>query len=158
MTQNHAAENRQAYFNYFISDKFEAGVVLSGSEVKSIREGKVNLKDAYVKVFNREAYVVGMHISPYSHIERSDSFDPTKSRKLLLHKQEIEKLAGFVSRKGLTCLPLSIYFKRGVVKLEIGIGKGKKEHDKRQSIKEKVHQREIKVTYHKLCNLRNELK
>ena len=144
MTQNHVAENRQAYFNYFISDKFEAGLMLSGSEVKSIREGRVNLKDAYVRILGGEAYVVGMHISPYSHIERSDSFDPTKSRKLLLHKQEIGKLAGFVSKKGFTCVPLSIYFKRGIVKLEIGIGKGKKEHDKRQSIKERVHKREMK--------------
>ena len=144
MTQNHVAENRQAYFNYFISDKFEVGLVLSGSEVKSIREGRVNLKDAYVRILGGEAYVVGMHISPYSHIERSDSFDPTKSRKLLLHKQEIGKLAGFVSKKGFTCVPLSIYFKRGIVKLEIGIGKGKKEHDKRQSIKERVHKREMK--------------
>ena len=138
------ATNRQAHFNYFISDKFEAGLVLSGSEVKSIREGRVNLKDAYVRIFNGEAYVVGMHISPYSHIERSDSFDPTKSRKLLLHKQEIVKLAALTSIKGFTCIPLSIYFKRGIVKLEIGIGKGKKEHDKRQSIKEKVHKREMK--------------
>lgn len=144
MSQNRVAENRQAYFNYFISDKFEAGLVLSGSEVKSIREGRVNLKDAYVRLFNGEAYVVGMYISPYSHIERSDSFDPTKSRKLLLHKQEIGKLAGLVSRKGFTCIPLSIYFKRGIVKFEIGIGKGKKEHDKRQSIKEKVHQMEMR--------------
>jgi len=144
MTQNHVAENRQAYFNYFISDKFEAGLVLSGSEVKSIREGRVNLKDAYVRLFNGEAYVVGMHISPYSHIENSQFFDPTKSRKLLLHKQEIGKLAGLVSKKGFTCIPLSIYFKRGIAKLEIGIGKGKKEHDKRDSIKTKMHQREMK--------------
>ncbi len=138
------ATNRQAGFDYFISDKFEAGLVLSGSEVKSIREGRVNLKDAFVRIFNGEAYVVGMHISPYSHIERSDSFDPTKSRKLLLHKQEVGKLAGLVSKKGFTCIPLSIYFKRGIVKLEIGIGKGKKEHDKRDSIKTKMHQKEMK--------------
>ena len=144
MSQKPTAENRQAYFNYFISDKFEAGLVLSGSEVKSIREGRVNLKDAYVRIFNGEAHVVGMHISPYSHIERSDSFDPTKSRKLLLHKQEIEKLTGLISKKGFTCIPLSIYFKRGIAKLEIGIGKGKKEHDKRDSIKTKMHQREMK--------------
>jgi len=144
MSSQPIATNRQAYFNYFISDKFEAGIALSGSEVKSIREGRVNLNDAYVRVFNGEAHVVGMHISPYSHTENIERIDPTQSRKLLLHKQEIGKLAGLVSRKGFTCVPLSIYFKRGIVKLEIGIGKGKKEHDKRQSLKEKMHQREMK--------------
>ena len=144
MTSQPIATNRQARFNYFISDTFETGIVLSGSEVKSIREGRVNLKDAYVRILNGEVYVVGMHISPYSHIENVAAVDPTQSRKLLLHKQEIGKLAGLVSKKGFTCVPLSIYFKRGRVKLEIGIGKGKKEHDKRQTIKEKMHQREMK--------------
>ena len=144
MSQNPIATNREARFNYFISDTFEAGIVLVGSEVKSIREGRVNLKDSYVRIMNGQMFVVGMHISPYSHIENISTFDPTQSRKLLLHKQEIIKLATLMSRKGFTCVPLSIYFKRGIVKLEIGIGKGKKEHDKRQSIKEKVHQREMK--------------
>ncbi len=138
------ATNRQARFNYFISDTFEAGIVLVGSEVKSIREGRVNLNDSYVKIMNGQAFIVGMHISPYSHIENIASFEPTKSRKLLLHKQEIGKLAGLISRKSYTCVPLSIYFKRGVVKVEIGIGKGKKEHDKRQAIKQKGHDREMK--------------
>ncbi len=144
MSSQPIATNRQARFNYFISDTFEAGIVLTGTEVKSVREGRVNLNDAYVKIFNREAQVVGMHISPYSHTENINRVDPTQSRKLLLHKQEIEKLAELVSKKGFTCVPLSIYFKRGMVKLEIGIGKGKKEHDKRQSVKEKMHQLEIK--------------
>ena len=138
------ATNREARFNYFISDTFEVGIVLIGSEVKSIREGRVNLKDSYVRMLNGEMFVVGMHVSPYSHIENISTFDPTQSRKLLLHKQEIAKLAGLMSRKGFTCVPLSIYFKRGIVKLEIGIGKGKKEHDKRQTLREKVHQREMK--------------
>ena len=138
------ATNRQARFNYFISDTFEAGIALSGSEVKSIREGRVNLKDAYVRLSNGEVYVVGMHISPYSHIENVAAVDPTQSRKLLLHQQEIGKLAGLVSQKGFTCVPLSLYFKRGLVKLEIGVGKGKKQHDKRQALKEKVHEREMK--------------
>ncbi len=138
------ATNRQARFNYFISDTFEAGVVLVGSEVKSIREGRVNLNDSYVKIMNGQAFIVGMHISPYSHIENIASFEPTKSRKLLLHKSEIGKLAGLISRKSYTCVPLSVYFKRGIVKVEIGIGQGKKEHDKRQSIKEKDHQKEMK--------------
>src|SRR3989338_7965258 len=138
------ATNRQARFNYFISDTFEAGIVLNGSEVKSIREGRVNLNDAYIKIFNREVYVVGMHVSPYSHTENILRIDPTQSRKLLLHKQEIEKLAGLTSIKGFTCVPLSLYFKRGIVKLEIGIGKGKKEHDKRDTIKKKEHDRELR--------------
>ena len=138
------ATNRQARFNYFISDTFEAGIVLFGSEVKSIREGRANLNDSFVKIMNGQAFIVGMHISPYSHIENIASFEPTKSRKLLLHKNEIEKLVGLISRKSYTCVPLSVYFKRGIVKVEIGIGKGKKEHDKRESIKQKVHDREMR--------------
>ncbi|MBI1977915.1 MAG: SsrA-binding protein SmpB [Candidatus Omnitrophica bacterium] len=141
---NPVATNRQAHFNYFISDTFEAGIVLTGSEVKSVREGRVNLKDAYVKMMNGEPFVVGMHVSPYSHTENIDRIDPVQSRKLLLHQQEIEKLQSLVSKKSFTCIPLSVYFKRGFVKLEIGIGKGKKEHDKRQALKEKIHQREMK--------------
>lgn len=137
------ATNRQARFNYFISDTFEAGIVLVGSEVKSIREGRVNLKDAFIKLINGQAFIVGMHISPYSHIENIASFEPTKSRKLLLHQQEIGKLAGLISRKSYTCVPLSVYFKRGRVKIEIGIGQGKKEHDKRETLKQKVHDREM---------------
>src|SRR3989338_7111507 len=137
------ATNRQARFNYFITDTFEAGIVLSGSEVKSIREGKVNLNDAYVKIFNGAAQVVGMHISPYSHIENIRAVDPTQTRKLLLHQSEIEKLAILISRKGYTCLPLSLYFKRGFAKLEIGLGQGKKQHDKRQTIRNKMHDREM---------------
>lgn len=144
MSQNPIATNRQARFDYFISVTFEAGIALSGSEVKSIREGRVNLKDAYIRLSNREVYVIGMHISPYSHIENVAAVDPTQSRKLLLHEQEIGKLAALVSRKSFTCVPLSIYFKRGFVKLEIGVGKGKKQHDKRQALKEKAHLREMK--------------
>ena len=144
MSQNQIATNREARFNYFISDTFESGVVLNGSEVKSVREGRVNLNDSYVRILNGEVHVVGMHISPYSHTENISRIDPTQSRKLLLHKHEIEKLAGFITRKGFTCVPLSVYFKRGFVKLEIGIGKGKQQHDKRRAIKEKMHQREMK--------------
>src|SRR3989338_9511259 len=144
MSAHPVATNRQARFNYFIFDTFEAGIVLSGSEVKSVREGKVNLNDAYIRLAGEEAYVVGMHISPYSHIENIAAVDPTQSRKLLLHKQEIGKLAGLISRKGFTCVPLSVYFKRGFVKLEIGVGQGKKQHDKRQTLKKKMHDREMK--------------
>src|SRR3989338_8391244 len=104
------ATNRQARFNFFVSDTFEAGIVLRGSEVKSIREGRVNLRDAFVRLMNGELFVVGMHISPYSHIENIWVYDPTQTRKLLLHKQEVIKLATLMSRKGFTCVPLSIYF------------------------------------------------
>jgi len=138
------AVNRQARFNYFISGTFEAGVVLLGTEVKSIREGKANLKDAYVRFSNGEAYLVGMHISHYSHTANISADDPTRTRKLLLHKDEIEKLLGRMSQKGFTCVPLSLYFKRGIVKLEIGIAKGKKQHDKRDTIKKKEHDRELR--------------
>ena len=144
MNKEPIATNRQARFNFFISDTFEAGVVLRGSEVKSIREGRVNLRDAFVRLMNGELFVVGMHISPYSHIENISSYDPTQTRKLLLRKQEVIKLATLMSRKGFTCVPLSIYFKRGFVKLEIGVAKGKKQHDKRQALREKGHVREMK--------------
>lgn len=144
MSDNVIATNRQARANYFISDHFEAGVVLSGSEVKSIREGRVNLKDSYVRFANQEAFVVGLHISPYSHTHSISDVDPTRSRKLLLHKGEINRLTGRLSQKGFTCIPLSLYFKRGIVKLEIGVGKGKKEHDKRQTIKERSQAKEVR--------------
>ncbi len=144
MSDNTIATNRQARANYFISDRFEAGIVLSGSEVKSIREGRVNLKDSYVRFANQEAFVVGLHISPYSHTHSISDVDPTRSRKLLLHKEEINRLTGRLSQKGFTCVPLSLYFKRGIVKLEIGVGKGKKEHDKRQTIKERSQAKEMR--------------
>ena len=138
------ASNRKARFNFFISDTFEAGIALLGSEVKSIREGRVNLQDSFVRISGSQAFIVGMHISPYSHIERISNFDPTASRRLLLHKREIERISSLIVQKGYTCVPLSIYFKRGIVKLEIGIGKGKKQHDKRESIKKKMVDREMK--------------
>ena len=144
MSDQPIAVNRQARFNYFISDTFEAGIVLFGSEVKSIREGKVNLKDAYVRFSGREIYVVGLHISPYSHSANVAADDPTRTRKLLLHKHEIARLIANIAQKGLTCVPLSLYFKKGVVKIEIGIAKGKKQHDKRDSIKKKENERELR--------------
>ena len=144
MSDNVIATNRQARANYFISDCFEAGIVLSGTEVKSVREGRVNLKDSYVRFMNQQAFVVGLHISPYSHTHSITDVDPTRSRKLLLHKEEINRLTGRLSQKGFTCIPLSLYFKRGIVKLEIGIGKGKKEHDKRQTIKERSQAKEVR--------------
>jgi SsrA-binding protein len=144
MSDQSVAVNRQAYFNYFISDKLEAGIVLSGAEVKSVREGKANLKDAYVRFSGVEVFVVGMHISPYSHTASINDDDPTRSRKLLLHQKEIAHLQGLMAQKGFTCIPLSLYFKRGIAKLEIGVAKGKKQYDKRESIKNKEHARELR--------------
>ncbi|OGW88156.1 MAG: SsrA-binding protein [Omnitrophica bacterium RIFCSPLOWO2_12_FULL_44_17] len=144
MSETTIATNRQARFNYFISDTAEAGVVLTGNEVKSIREGNVSIKDGYVRFTNGEAFVVGMHIGPYSHSENTVPYDPTQTRKLLLHKNELLRLMGKINEKGCTCIPLSLYFKRGLVKLSIGIGKGKKLHDKRETLKKKVHDREMR--------------
>ena len=138
------ATNREAWANFFILDKLEAGLVLNGSEVKSIRDGKVNLKDAYVRFLNGEAFVIGMHVNPYSHTQDRAALDPTRTRKLLLKQSEINHLLGQLNRKGLTCVPLSLYFKRGIAKLEIGIGQGKKQHDKRETIRKRVQQREMR--------------
>lgn len=145
MSENTIAVNRQARFNYFILETFEAGIVLNGCEIKSIRDGRVNLKDSYVRLMGKEAFIVGLHISLYGFADRTaQDLDPERSRKLLLHRLEIEKLMVNISRKGNACIPLSMYFKRGIVKLEIGIGTGKKQHDKRDSIKERMQLREMK--------------
>lgn len=145
MSAEPIAVNRKAHHDYFIFDKFEAGLVLAGSEVKSIREGRVNLKDAYVKLLGGEAYVVGMHVSPYSHMDQMAFVaDPTRSRKLLLHTSEIAKLAGLISRKGYTCIPLSLYFRNGMAKLEIGIAQAKKQYDKRQALQKRMVEREMR--------------
>lgn len=130
------AKNPTAYHNYTIDDKLEAGLVLSGTEIKSIRNGKVNLKDSYALIKNGEAFVVGMHISPY---EQGNIFnkDPLRTRKLLLNRKEINKLTGLINQKGMSLVPISLYFKNSIVKLELGIGKGKKLYDKRQDIAKK---------------------
>ena len=136
------ATNRQAGFNYVILDRFEAGLALKGSEVKSIREGRANLRDSYVRFQKNEAYVVNLHISPYSHIS-FDAPEAARMRKLLMKRAEIARVAGTVTRKGFTCVPLKLYFKRGWAKLEIAICQGKKTYDRRESIKKKMDQREI---------------
>ena len=130
------AKNSNAYHNYNIEDKIEAGIVLSGTEIKSIRNGKVNLKDAYAIIKNGEAFVMGMHISPYEHGNIFNK-DPLRTRKLLLNKREINKLFGMIKQKGYSLVPISMYFKGSLVKLEIGIGKGKKLFDKREEIAKK---------------------
>ena len=139
---NSLAENRKARHDYFIQETIECGIVLVGTEVKSIRNGRANLKDCYAEVRNGEIYIRGMHISPY---EQGNIFneDPLRDRKLLLHKQEIGRLAGLVSREGLTLIPLSLYLKNGRVKVALGVCKGKKNYDKRDSLLEKAHNREM---------------
>lgn len=139
------AKNPVAYHNYIINDKLEAGIVLTGTEIKSIRAGKVNLKDSYVNIKNGEVFVYGMHISPYEHGNIFNK-DPLRTRKLLLNKREINKLLGYISQKGLSLIPTKLYFKGNFVKLEIGIGKGKKLYDKREDMAKKDAERKIQRT------------
>ena len=130
------AKNPTAKHNYTIIDTLEAGIVLTGTEIKSIRNGKVNLKDSYAGIQNGEAYIYSMHISPY---EQGNIFnkDPLRDRKLLLNKKEIFRLAGLIKQKGYTLVPISLYFKNSIVKVELGICKGKKLYDKREDLKKK---------------------
>ena len=130
------AKNPNAYHNYNIEDNIEAGIVLYGTEIKSIRNGKVNLKDSYANIKNGEVYIYNMHISPYEHGNIFNK-DPLRDRKLLLNKREINRLIGLIKQKGYTLIPISIYFKGNFVKVELGIGKGKKLYDKRQDIAKK---------------------
>ena len=143
MNKKLIAKNPTAYHNYTIEDKLEAGLVLSGTEIKSIRTGKVNLKDTYATIKNGEVYIIGMHISPYEHGNIFNK-DPLRDRKLLLNKREINKLYGLIKQKSYSLIPISLYFKGSIVKLELGIGKGKKLYDKRQEIAKKDAQRRIR--------------
>lgn len=138
------AKNPTAYHNYLIEDTFETGIVLSGTEIKSIRAGKVNLKDSYAILKNSEVFVLGMHISPYEHGNIFNK-DPLRNRKLLLTKREINKLIGLTKQKGYTLVPISIYFKESLVKLELGIGKGKKLYDKREDLAKKDANKQIAI-------------
>lgn len=136
------AKNPVAYHNYSIEDTMETGIVLTGTEIKSIRKGSANLKDSYANIKNGEVYIYGLHISPY---EQGNIFnkDPLRDRKLLLNKREINKLLGLIKQKGYTLVPISLYFKNNFVKLELGIGKGKKLYDKREDIAKKDAQLKI---------------
>lgn len=136
------SKNPTAYHNYNIEEKIEAGIVLSGTEIKSIRQGKVNLKDTYAIIKKGEVFIVGMHISPY---EQGNIFnkDPLRDRKLLLKKREIAKLIGLIKQKGYSLIPISLYFKGDLVKVELGVGKGKKLYDKRQDLAKKDAERQI---------------
>lgn len=138
------ASNKKAFHEYHVLDKFEAGLALRGTEVKSLREGLVNLKDSYITFKNGEAFLFGTHISPYIHGNR-ENHEPERTRKLLLHRREIEKLLIQVMEKGLTIIPLRLYFKRGRVKIEIGVVRGKKLYDKRETEKKREADREAAV-------------
>ena len=140
------AKNPTAYHNYIIEDKIEAGIVLTGTEIKSIRNGKANLKDTYANIKNGEIYIVGMHISPYEYGNIFNK-DPLRDRKLLLTKKEINKLSGLVKQKGYSIIPISMYFKGSFVKIELGFGKGKKLYDKRQELAKKDAQKQIAINF-----------
>lgn len=135
-------QNKKAFHDYFVDEEFEAGIELSGTEVKSIRGGRINLKDSYVSLKTGEAILIGMHISPY---EMGNIFnkDPLRSRRLLLHKSEINRLIGLTQQEGYTLIPLRVYFKRQLVKVSIGLCRGKKNYDKRQDIAQRDAKRDM---------------
>ena len=145
------ANNKKAYHDYFIDEKYEAGLVLHGTEVKSLRLGKCSVKEAFVRIENSEVWIYGMHISPY---EKGNIFnrDPLRPKKLLMHKDEIRKLTGKISEKGFTIVPLQVYFKDGRAKIEIGLARGKKLYAKRQDIAKKDQRREAEKEF-KVKNL-----
>ena len=146
------ANNKKAYHDFFIEDTFEAGISLHGTEVKSLRMGKCSIKEAFVRIENGEVFVYGMHISPY---EKGNIFnkDPLRVTKLLMHRYEINKLMGKIKEKGLTLVPLKVYFKGSLVKVEIGLARGKKLYDKREDIAKKDQRREAEKEF-KIRNLR----
>lgn len=137
------AQNKKAFHDYFVEDTYEAGIVLVGCEVKSIRLGAINLRDSFVIIKNGEAFLLGAHISPYK-MGSYNNVDPRRTRKLLLNRSEINKLRGRVEQKGYTLIPLKVYFKDALVKVQIGLCKGKELHDKRQAIKEKENDRNLR--------------
>ena len=136
------SQNKKAYHDYFVEEKYEAGIELCGTEVKSIRAGNVNLKDSYCDIKDGEIFIVGMHVSPYEHGNIFNR-DPLRKRKLLMHKREILKLHGHVAQKGMSLIPLSLYFSGSNVKVEVGLCRGKKMYDKRDSIAKRDADREI---------------
>ncbi len=150
-TQKLIANNKKAYHDYFIDETYEAGISLHGTEVKSMRMGKCSIKESFIRIENGEVFVYGMHVSPY---EKGNIFnkDPLRVKKLLLHKFEINKLAGKVAEKGYTLVPLQVYFKEGKVKVEIGLARGKKLYDKRADIAKKDMKREAEKEF-KVRNL-----
>ena len=135
------AQNKKAYHDYFIDETFQAGISLAGTEVKSMRAGRCNLKESYIRIHDGEAFIEGMHVSPYSH-GNIFNLDPVRRRKLLLHKKEINKLRAAITQEGYTIVPLKIYFSRSYVKLDIALAKGKKLYDKREAIAKKTQERD----------------
>ena len=142
MSEKIICQNKKAYHDYFVEESFEAGIVLVGTEVKSLRAGKAQLVDSYAVFHGEELFLLNAHISPYSHAAR-DNHDPTRSRKLLLHKKELQRLMGKVNEKGLSLVPLKLYFKNGKVKVAIGLVKGKKLYDKRDVMKQKAMNKDV---------------
>lgn len=140
---NVIASNRKASYNYHITDTYEAGIVLKGAEVKSMRERKVSLKESFAHIKGGELWLEGCHITPFTQASSHEPLDPIRRRKLLLHKKEIQKLIGKTKEEGVTLIPMKLYFKRGNVKVLIGLAKSKKMHDKRAVLKEKTIQRDI---------------
>lgn len=151
MAKKLIANNKKAYHDYFIEEKYEAGISLAGTEVKSLRMGRCSIKEAFIRIEHDEVFVYNMHISPY---EKGNIFnkDPLRVRKLLLHRQEIRKIQGHITQKGYTIVPLSVYFSGSLVKVEIGLAKGKKLYDKRQDIANKDQRREAERKF-KVSNL-----
>ena len=142
--QSSIAENRKAFHDFHLLDTFEAGLVLLGTEVKAIREGRVNLRDSFARVEDGEVFIYNVHISPYSHRGYADH-EPLRKRKLLLHRSEIKKLIGKTVEKGMTLVPTRLYFKDGRVKVAVSIAKGKKDYDKRETIKKRENERETRA-------------
>lgn len=140
------AQNKKAYHDYFIEETFEAGIVLQGTEIKSIRAGKVNLKDSFARIQNGELYLHNMHVSPYDQGNRYNH-DPLRTRKLLLHRKEINKLIGETKETGYTIVPLKMYLKNGFAKVLVGLGKGKKQYDKREDLRKKEAKRDIERAF-----------
>ncbi|KLU59270.1 SsrA-binding protein [Peptococcaceae bacterium CEB3] len=136
------AENRKAFHDYFVEERLEAGIILTGTEIKSIRNGRVNLRDSYARIDNGEVWLYQMHVSPYEQGNRFNH-DPLRKRKLLLNRSEITKLFARLQLQGLTLIPLKVYLKKGMAKVELGVGRGKKNYDKRQDIAERDAKREI---------------
>ena len=145
------AQNKKAYHDYFIEETFQAGIALCGTEVKSLRQGKRNLKESFIRIENMQAFLYGMHISPYEQGNRFNQ-DPLRTRKLLLHKSQIRKIAGAIQATGYTVVPLKVYFDKSLVKVDIGIAKGKKLYDKRQTIAKNDQRRQAEKEF-KIRNL-----
>jgi SsrA-binding protein len=142
VSERAAATNRRARHDYHIEETYEAGIVLTGAEVKSLRSGRASLAESYARVTDGEVWLENLHISPYSHASQAD-YDPRRPRKLLLHRGEIDRLMGRTQERGLTLVPMRVYFTRGLAKVQLGLGRGKRQHEKRDAALEREHRREI---------------